>query len=181
MTRILFVCTANQARSAFAEAVLRSMGSEATTGEFTITSAGTKGVDGRPCDTNTVIAAKALGYDVREHRATRLDDSHLRNNDLIVCMTNEHLRHGVGLFTKAWPRTFTLIDLARRAATIGPRSGGDFDAYVGELHQGRNIKDAWIDGGTDDVPDPIERSLAGHQRILAEVLELTTSIGHLLR
>jgi protein-tyrosine-phosphatase len=149
--------------------------------DFEISSAGTQGVDGRGCDTNTVTAGRTLGYDMTKHRATRLVDAHLRDNDLIVCMTNEHLRSSVGLFTKAWPRTFTLIDLARRGARIGPRSGGSFEAYLGALHQGRNIKDAWIDGGSDDVPDPIERSLAGHQQILSEVLELTTSIGHLLR
>jgi protein-tyrosine-phosphatase len=178
MPRILFVCTANQARSAFAEEVLRSM---PTSAELVISSAGTQGVDGRGCDANTVSAGRALGYDMTRHRAARLVDSHLRNNELIVCMTNEHLRHAVGLFTKAWPRTFTLVDLARRGAHLGPRSSGDFEAYLGALHQGRNIKDAWIDGGADDVPDPIERSLAGHQRILSDVLELTTSIGHLLR
>jgi protein-tyrosine-phosphatase len=178
VTRILFVCTANQARSAFAEAVLTQMNTDL---QFEISSAGTQAVDGRGCDKNTVISGRELGFDMTTHRATRLDDQHLRTNDLIVCMTNEHLRHAVGLFTKAWPRTFTLTDLSRRASRVGPRGGGDFAGYLAALHDGRNIKDAWIDGGNDDVPDPIERSLGGHQRILAEVQELTTSIGHLLR
>jgi protein-tyrosine phosphatase len=178
VTKILFVCTANQARSAFAEVVFLSM---PTTTDFVVSSAGTQAVDGRGCDTNTLKAGRALGFDMTSHRATRLDGSHLRTNDLIVCMTNEHLRHSVGLFTNAWPRTFTLIDLSRRAAHLGPRTGGDFGAYLAALHEGRAIKHAWIDGGSDDVPDPIERSLSGHQRILSEVHELTNTIGQLLR
>jgi protein-tyrosine-phosphatase len=173
---LLFVCTANQARSAFAEFVFKSLEFD-----FQVTSAGTQARAGRPCDPNTLTVARRLGFDLSEHRSSSLVDSHLRTNDIVICMTNEHLRYAVGLFTKSWTNTFTLPDFVRRASMIGPRMGANLNDYLAVIHKGRLLKDAWTDGGASDIPDPIERSLNGHQTILENVQKLTETLGALLR
>lgn len=176
-SRVLFVCTANQARSAVAEAVLR----QCVPATVVVLSAGTQASDGRRCDPTTLASSRLLGIQLDNHRSTRLTVDHLRANDLVVCMTNEHLRHSVGMFTEGWGRTFTLRDLVRRASSAGPRSGGSFSGYIAHLHVGRSLKDAWVDGGPDDIDDPIEHSPKGHQKILETVRELTTTLGALLQ
>ena len=176
-SRVLFICTANQARSAVAEAVLR----RCVPPDILVSSAGTQASDGRRCDPNTLAAARLMGLQMETHRSTRLTVDHLQTNDLIVCMTNEHLRHSVGMFTKAWERTFTLKELVRRASSAGPRSGGSFPDYLSYLHSGRSIKDAWIDDGPDDIADPIEQSPKGHHKILETVRELTNALGAFLQ
>lgn len=178
MNQILFVCTANQARSPFCEAVFASTN---LCPDVVVASAGTQAVDGRPCDPKTTTIAQELGFEVSGHRSRRLADDHVRDSDLIVCMTNEHVRQSVGLYVQAWSRTFTLIDLARRAALFGPRSGGPVANYAAALHEGRNLQDVWLDGGPDDLPDPINLSLNGHRRILMRAQSLTESVGLLLR
>jgi protein-tyrosine-phosphatase len=176
VTRVLFVCTANQARSAFAEAVFKSLNTD-----IEVASAGTQATAGNRCDTNSLAVAKQLGLDLSAHRSSRLNTTNVQGNDLVVCMTNEHLRHTVGLFTKSWPLTFTLTDFVRRASKVGPRAGGDMTRYIAHIHEGRSLKDAWIDGSDADVPDPVERSVAGHQKIFQEIRELTRTMELLLR
>jgi protein-tyrosine-phosphatase len=176
LTRVLFVCTANQARSAFAEAILRSL-----TAHVEVSSAGTQASAGHRSDANSLTVASQLGFDLSAHRATRLNELTLQDKDLVLCMTNEHLRHTVGLHTKSWPHTFTLIDFVRRASIVGPRSGNDLSLYLEKIHAGRAIKDAWVDGGPTDVPDPIERSANGHRKIFEEIRELTMALELFLR
>lgn len=178
MKRVLFICSANQARSPFCEAVFASVN---LSPDIVAWSAGTQAVDGRPCDPKTTVIARESGLDLSKHRSTRLVEEHLRESDLIICMTNEHVRQAVGLLVATWSRTFTLIDLARRTALFGPRSGGHFGKYVEKLHEGRSLQDVWLDGGADDLVDPIDLSLSAHRKVLFRAQSLAESVAVLLR
>lgn len=149
--------------------------------DIEVASAGTQATAGHRCDANSLAVALQLGLDLGAHRSARLNTVNLQGNDLVLCMTNEHLRHSVGMQTKAWPLTFTLIDFVRRASKVGPRAGGDVTRYISHIHEGRSLKDAWVDGGESDIPDPVERSSSGHLKIFQEIRELTRTTELFLR
>jgi protein-tyrosine-phosphatase len=85
-------------------------------------------------------------------------------------MAREHLREAVVVHPDAWPRTFTLKELVRRAEQVGPRSPGQpFDEWLEKVHAGRNRLDLLEPAPDDDVADPIGMSDETYQRTAAEI------------
>ena len=71
-------------------------------------------------DPNTRRAAVPSSASISEdHVARTLDASILavEGHDLVLTMTREHLREVVALDPGAWPRTFTLKEIVRRAGS----------------------------------------------------------------
>lgn len=95
--RLVFVCSGNICRSAFAEIVARSIGIETI-------SAGIHAVDDAPANEQAVITAKTMGYDLSAHRTTPIMYPILRKNDLLVAM-------------EPWQANLLVNDLARRHFT----------------------------------------------------------------
>lgn len=91
--RLVFVCTGNICRSAFAEAVARSMGVDAI-------SAGIHAIFNVPANTQAVSTAKQMGYDLSAHRTTPIVYLSLRKSDLLVAM-------------EPWQAYFVKTNLAR--------------------------------------------------------------------
>ena len=77
--RLVFVCKGNICRSAFAEAVARSLGMEAV-------SCGLRTIVEAPANEGAVNAARVLGYDLREHRTKPIMYLLFRKTDLIIVM-----------------------------------------------------------------------------------------------
>ncbi|WP_081617282.1 hypothetical protein [Thioalkalivibrio sulfidiphilus] len=75
--RLVFVCTGNICRSAYAEAVARSLGFEAV-------SAGVDTTPGLPAYPQTIVEAQARGLDLTSHRTTAWSDLELRPGDLVL-------------------------------------------------------------------------------------------------
>jgi protein-tyrosine-phosphatase len=102
-----------------------------------------------------VLAARRL--DVSGHRSRRLDAELVRSATLVVGMERRHVRDAVVLAPEAWPRTFTLKELLRRGAAIGPRTTEPFDGWLARVHLGRSFQDSFGPGDYD-VEDPYGRS-----------------------
>lgn len=85
-TRVLFVCTGNICRSAFAEVAARSLFDG---GRFAFSSAGTHAVRGDAATPRMQIMASEHELDLSTHRATPLDA--LGQPDVVFGMEQRHL------------------------------------------------------------------------------------------
>src|SRR5580692_12120442 len=87
-----------------------------------VASAGLLGGGRPPPEVVSVMAA--TGIDVTGHRSRIVTADDLAAADLILGLAREHVRHAAVLLPGAWPRAFTIRELARRGRQAGPRTPG---------------------------------------------------------
>jgi protein-tyrosine-phosphatase len=90
--KILFVCTGNTCRSPMAEGILKKLLTEKGIKNIKVSSAGTQALDGYPAAPFTIEATKVWDIDLEEHYSKRLTVDLLRESDLILVMSPEHLQ-----------------------------------------------------------------------------------------
>jgi protein-tyrosine phosphatase len=172
--RALVVCTANVCRSPVAAALLarRIEGVLDLDGEdWIITSAGIADVRVAMAQ-HTVLAAASAGVDLTGHRRRVLDRSILESDgaDLVLTMTREHVRAVIGIDPSAWPRTFTLKELARRSMRIEPPSKAeDLKGWMARVANGRRAAGMMGPDPSDDVADPFGGPQSEHRAMVTEV------------
>lgn len=90
--------------------------------------------------------------------------------DLVVTMTRVHLPAVVALDPGAWPRTFTLKELARRANTLEPPTPVEgFSGWLARMGSGRQARQLMKAEPFDDVADPYGLPKRHHVAMVAEV------------
>ena len=145
--RILFVCTANICRSAYAEAVARHRASAWV--EFA--SAGTHALSGRTMDP-PIAALLSPESEPHRHRARQIVGDHVSRADLILVMARDHRR----FILDEWPRharkTFVIGHVARELSEL-PHGVG-LDRVTEHLWSRRSADPA------DEVPDPYGKGLS---------------------
>jgi protein-tyrosine phosphatase len=169
VTEILVLCTANVCRSPMATAMLaREL---AARGEHAqVASAGMAARGNAPVPGEVAAVLAGYGLDVTGHRSAAVTAADLDRADLIVTMAREHLRYAVVLEPLAWPRAFTLRELARRGAEAGPRAPGEpIAGWLARAHAGRSRMALLGDGEPDDVADPFGGRLSDYQRAAAQI------------
>lgn len=115
--RILTVCTGNICRSPQAEQLLR-LGLAGISG-VEVASAGTGALVGHPQTPQSAAIAAAYGVtDASAHVARQLDESMVREADLILGLAREHRRAVAELVPAAVRKTFTLREFAQLAASV---------------------------------------------------------------
>ena len=121
-----------------------------------------------------------MGLDTSGHRSRRITAQMVREADLVLCMAREHLREAVLLVPEAWPRSFTLKELVRRAEHVGSRAGDQpFDEWLAKLHAGRTRTGLLGSSADDDVADPIGGSWSVYKRTAAEIQDLVDRLVRL--
>lgn len=111
---------------------------------------------GVPASGGSVRAMAARGLHLDGHRSRRTSADMLRSADLVVAMARRHLRSAVATVPDAFPRTFTLKELVRRAEQAGPRAAGEpLRAWLERLHAGRTSAGLLGESPDDDIADPI--------------------------
>ncbi len=143
--RVLFVCTANICRSAYADVVARAVGVPGVV----FASAGTHGWQGAPLD--PPMAALVRAGDPAAHASRRLTRDIAAGADLILAMGQEHRRYILEEFPQLSRRAFLLGQAARH---LPQAAGGEPDAIVDHLW---SVRDSRPD---DEVPDPYGRGEA---------------------
>jgi protein-tyrosine phosphatase len=82
--RLVFICQGNICRSALAAAAAEQYG-------IPTASFGLDTCDGKPAAPGMIAAAKACGFDLTEHRATRIEHYRPAKGDLVCLMEPGHL------------------------------------------------------------------------------------------
>lgn len=174
---LLFVCTGNICRSPTAERLTRAYSAQALSdpSELTAASAGTRAVVGHPIHASAIGVLRGLGGDPNDFVAQYLDESHVRQADLVLTMAADHRRTVLGANPRAMARTFTLREAAallREISLEGLPDASDLTArgraLVAALHAQRAIRRTATD---DDIADPIGRDLQTFVRIGGEISE----------
>ena len=179
--QVLFVCTANQGRSAIADALLQAkLADRRYEGVVTVTSAGL--IDGGvPAWPPVMKVVRRCGGDLGAHRSRRLTATLVRQADVVVCLARDHARAVLDMCNEAAPRTFTLKELVRQAEALGLRPPGqslaDYLAHPA-THQGSVAGAAG--GPDDDIADPYGRPISALEETADEISGLLARlVAHL--
>ncbi len=132
MKTILFVCTGNTCRSPMAEAIARRL--VAGRGDWKFASAGIGAINGQPASPNSVVAVRAFGLDLSDHRSRMITGRLVDESDYIVGLTHGHADSIALLYPHAGEKTFVLREFDE---TLDPYErdiidpiGGPLEAYV---------------------------------------------------
>jgi protein-tyrosine phosphatase len=179
MTEILLLCTANLCRSPMAAALLgRDLAARDATAQ--VRSAGTLGGQGQAPPPQVLAAMAGHGLDLGGHRGRQVTGADLARAGLVVAMGREHLRQAVVVAPDAWPRTFTLRELVRRAGQAGARPPGEpLARWLARLHDGRSRLALLGGDPDDDVADPTGGPSAGYRATAAQLRRLTADLAAL--
>ncbi|WP_371743645.1 hypothetical protein [Herbiconiux sp. SALV-R1] len=181
---LLFVCTGNICRSPLAEKVLRSrLNADAAAPRFQVMSAGLHAVVGSPMDTIPATIAARAGADP-EHAGTQISRSHVEVSSLIITMTRDQLDELVLEYPIAMKRTFTLTEIVRILEELpsevpAPGSAPSRTIFDVATDASRS-RSLLTKRGTIDVEDPFRRSLATHERVGAQIIDLTNRLADAL-
>jgi protein-tyrosine-phosphatase len=151
-------------------------------GDVTASSAGfgTEGIPVRPEVLQVMTDASAAAW-LHEHRSRRVTPEMVLSADMTVTMTRQHMIEIVTTTPEAWSKTFTLSDLARRAASAGPRRPGEgLDSWVERVHAGRTRLSAMALATGDDIADPIGGRLRVYEATCLEIDRLVTGLAYLM-
>lgn len=168
--QVLFVCTANICRSAFAEALARHQLADRGAGdEVQVTSAGIHGFLDQPMDGPMAAELVTRGGDPAYFRSRRLTFDMVQDADLVLTAEVAH-------------RTFVLDD--RPAAFRKMFTFGQFerilDGLPDDVH-GRRLLEAVRSAlkpadPADDVPDPYRRGPGAAQDAAAHLERIVTRV-----
>jgi protein-tyrosine phosphatase len=183
---ILFVCTGNICRSAFAERLGRGYLDAVLDGDgasIRLSSAGTRAVVGSAMHADTALVLRGFGGDPGSFTASQLDAESILAADLVLTMTRAHRSAVLDLEPRALARTFTLCEASELLSELATAAGQD-DAVVDLDGLARHLADARRGrpgSDADDVPDPIGRSPEFHEevgeRIAAALLPLLARLS----
>lgn len=129
---ILFVCTGNTCRSPMAEGALKNLLSKKRPGRFEVVSAGTMGASGYPATMYAIEAAKIWDADISKHQSQPLTHGLIERADLILGMSEEHLREVLRMNREAADKTFLFTnfpDPDRHGRGIDDPIGQSLDRY----------------------------------------------------
>lgn len=123
--KIMFICTGNICRSAMAHWLLKKKLEERNIKNVEVYSAGIYAVEG---DTSTYEAIEVMeeyGVDLKKHRATKVQNSNIKDVDIILCMTLSHKRDLIYMYPELKEKIYTLKE------------------YVNDEKNGVEIRDPW--------------------------------------
>lgn len=157
--RVLFVCTANIARSPYAERRARQLADGAA---MSVGSAGVPGVAGRAMDEEMAEQLHARGAPSDDHLSRALSVDLLEETDLVLTFEFAHRLR----IAQAWPDHLPKVFALRQLA--------DAISAVTRPAQGRALLDqayavARADGMHWDVTDPHRRGRAAARECAAEI------------
>ncbi|AQP46183.1 hypothetical protein RPIT_13980 [Tessaracoccus flavus] len=141
---MLFVCTANICRSAYAEAAARASATE----EIAFMSAGTHALVGEGMDPPMAAELRGIG-DAAAHRAQQLALPLAQEADLILTMGAQHRRYILDEWPALAHKTFVIGHAARVLAELPPEVS--LEGVADHLWRNRTVQKG------DEVADPYRR------------------------
>ncbi len=130
MKRVLFVCTGNTCRSPLAEGIARKILTDLNRNDIEVSSAGTDAWDGGAATDEALLVGMERGLDIAAHRSKKLTREVVRDADLILAMSPQHLTAARKLGGE--DKTHLLSQYATSGESdqmIRDPFGGDLEAY----------------------------------------------------
>ena len=126
MKKIIFVCTGNTCRSAMAHQYMQKRLYDLNLEEkCLVMSCGINAYYGSPATQSAIYVLKKYDVDLTIHRATPINNSNIKECDLIICMTEGHKESIKYLYPELSSKIFTLKE------------------YVNPNVENKNIEDPW--------------------------------------
>jgi protein-tyrosine-phosphatase len=131
MQKIMFVCTGNICRSAMAERLLKKKLKEKDLEkEFYVCSSG---ISAYPNDVSTYEAVYVMqneyGIDIKDHRATNVKASKIKEMDLILAMTKSHKDMLIMMFPELKEKIYTIKEYVGLQGDVLDPYGGTIEIY----------------------------------------------------
>ena len=121
-------------------------------------------------------AAAEAGVDISRHVARRLEERHVRDADVVVCMAAEHRDAVVRLVPEAAGKTFTLKELVRLLEALPATSGPSFTERVTRANELR-MSGFQNNRADEDVVDPLGATMESFRAVAWELGEWTRRLS----
>ncbi|GHD09802.1 arsenate reductase/protein-tyrosine-phosphatase family protein [Zhihengliuella salsuginis] len=197
MVTLLTVCTGNICRSPYAHLLLGNRLDEIAPGAFSVASAGTMGLTGKPMDERSAARLAATGvreraYTVDSFSARRLGDADVAGADVVLALTQEHRDAVIQMSPRMLKRAYTVREFARLVAHVYREAGDSIPGGAGPEQVAARWK-ALIKYATlyrsglsapaadDDVVDPYRREDAVYDEMVDQLLPALEAIIDLER
>lgn len=148
---VLFVCTGNQCRSPFAQAIATRFAADRP---VRFHSAGLVPGGASMPETGQRVAESA-GYSFRDHRSREADLDDLAGFDLILTAAREQAREVLAHDPDVWPRVFTIKQFARWAQEHPRPRRSMVSSWVDAVAADRPRESMLGQDPADDLADPI--------------------------
>ena len=127
---VLIVCSGNTCRSPLAAAILADkLAHLPEFADTVVQSAGTSAWDGTPASEGSYLVALERGLDLSSHRARMLTADQVRDADLILTMSEAHVRRVAALGGEQKVYTLTAYAGDHELEEVPDPMGGDVEGY----------------------------------------------------
>lgn len=109
--KIMFICTGNTCRSAMADGLAKKIIKEKNL-NIEVYSAGIFAQTGEHASYNSIAIMKEYDVDIVLHKATSVDESKIKEMDLILCATKNHKAELQARYNDLKDRIFTMKEYA---------------------------------------------------------------------
>lgn len=122
--KIMFICTGNICRSAMAHAMFTKLIKEKNK-KIEVYSCGIYAENGDTSTYEAIETMRECGIDLKNHRATNIRNSNIKDMDVILCATTSHKNNVISMYPELKEKTFTMKE------------------YAGYSQNDLDIKDPW--------------------------------------
>lgn len=109
--KIMFICTGNICRSAMAHKMLEKIAKDQNK-NIEVYSCGLWAEPGDVPTYEAITVMDSYGIDLKNHRATNIRNSEIRNMDIILCATLNHKRNVILMYPELKDKVFTMKEYA---------------------------------------------------------------------
>lgn len=129
MKKVMFICTGNICRSAMAEYLLKKVAQDRNE-KIEVKSCGTYAENG---DMSTYEAIEVMNedynIDLKAHRATNIMNSDIKDEEIILCATNNHKMFVIQLFPELKEKVYTIKEYVGEEGDISDPWGYGIMVY----------------------------------------------------
>ena len=132
--KVMFICTGNICRSAMAEVILKDKVSKDSKlkDKIQVFSAGTFAEDGEMSTEDAIEVMEEYGINLKEHRATNVASSNIKEMDIILCATVSHKMMLIRMYPELKDKIFTMkeyVQYDEKDLDIKDPWGYDIEVY----------------------------------------------------
>lgn len=145
MAEILVVCTANICRSPVVAALLKDRLAKRGLSDWKISSAGTWAHIKRSAARNSIRVMDEYGLDIHDHKSRLIDEPHLHEADLILCMESGHVEALKVEFPEEAQKIFLFTEMSGHPYSVHDPYGEPFLAFQKMAAEMAGLVDTGLD------------------------------------